>query len=432
MQAGPLPGRSGRPGSTSPSRPCSCPRLRHGRWPPAAPVWENLPLARSSRSRGGCSARALAMGGVVGGAALFIIPTRPRTAAMLRLLCPDTAQRGAVILLRPFADVAEPTLADIARDELTGGAATASANEYLPAWVADPDPPTDLAEALRAQPGRSIRSTAPRPAAGQHSRAIGRRPAGRRLPARSVGRYPPSASGASTFPVGAATLDGLRLAIGTEHTVRFHRGQPCRPAPMSCGSSSPPRRRARLAARSAGVVGAIGMFWVGHRSRRGDVPANGSKRDQRVLAAIGTHPGLATLPHRPPVVFRDRLDTRWCPSGRRSRRPPPCSIRACAFFAMSIAADPGNDPGERRRRLPGRCGRRAPSIGGRRSHRARAALPAPRRHHRRRDAGQPDQGASRRQTQQRLAARLLRSGRLSPVVADGHAAADQAACRVAR
>ena len=191
--------------------------------PLAAPAWEHLPLARFIAFPWRLLGPALLWAALLGGAALFVIPARLRTAALLALLVLVPLSVAPYLFPRPFADVAEPTLADIARYELTGGArATASANEYLPAWVADPNPPTDLAEALARRP--AARSARPRRvAAGQHGRAVGRRPAGRRLPARSAGRgrrpHPP-------LLLPRLARNGGRPAgrDHAEHAVRFHRG----------------------------------------------------------------------------------------------------------------------------------------------------------------------------------------------------------------
>ncbi len=118
--------------------------------PFAAPVWEALPLARFIAFPWRLLGPALLWAALLGGAALYLVPSRLRTPALLALLVLIPLSVATYLFPRPFAPVAEPTTADIARYELEGGArATASANEYLPRWVADPNPPTNMAEVIR-------------------------------------------------------------------------------------------------------------------------------------------------------------------------------------------------------------------------------------------------------------------------------------------
>jgi hypothetical protein len=119
--------------------------------PVAAPVWERLPLARFIAFPWRLLGPALLWAALSGGAALFALPQKARLPGLLLLLVLAPLSVAPYLFPRPFAPVTEPTLADLARYELSGGArATASANEYLPRWVHDPDPPTTLAEALAA------------------------------------------------------------------------------------------------------------------------------------------------------------------------------------------------------------------------------------------------------------------------------------------
>jgi len=117
--------------------------------PAAAPAWERLPLARFIAFPWRLLGPALLWAALLGGAALYIFPRRGRLPALLLLLILAPLSVAPYLFPRPFAPAAEPTLADLARYELAGGArATASANEYLPMWVRDPNPPPDLAAAL--------------------------------------------------------------------------------------------------------------------------------------------------------------------------------------------------------------------------------------------------------------------------------------------
>lgn len=119
--------------------------------PAAAPLWERLPLARFIAFPWRLLGPALLGAALLGGAALFIVPRWARGPALLALLVLAPLSVAPYLFPRPFAPVAEPTVADIARYELAGGArATASANEYLPQWVRDTEPPTVMAEALAA------------------------------------------------------------------------------------------------------------------------------------------------------------------------------------------------------------------------------------------------------------------------------------------
>ena len=263
--------------------------------PLAAPVWERLPLARFIAFPWRLLGPALLWAALLGGAALFVIPARLRTAAMLALLVLVPLSVAPYLFPRPFADVAEPTLADIARYELAGGArATASANEYLPAWVADPNPPTDLAEALRA--GRPLDpidraalppgSTAVRSAAGPLADAYRLD-----LPAAAAVRIR-----RFYFPGWRASVDGRPAAITPSTPFGFIEvAVPGGVHELRIEFAATPARTLGGVLALAGVVGAIGMFWVGHRSRRGDAPADGGKGDQEDLAWRPAMIALATI-----------------------------------------------------------------------------------------------------------------------------------------
>jgi hypothetical protein len=117
--------------------------------PAAAPVWERLPLARFIAFPWRLLGPALLWAALLGGAALYAFPRKARLPALLLLLILAPLSVAPYLFPRPFAPATEPTLADLARYELSGGArATASANEYLPLWVRDANPPPDLAAAL--------------------------------------------------------------------------------------------------------------------------------------------------------------------------------------------------------------------------------------------------------------------------------------------
>jgi len=115
--------------------------------PMSAGVWERLPLARFIAFPWRLLGPALLWAALLGGAALALAPDRWQTPALAILLALISLSVAPYLFPRPFAPVAEPTVADIIRYELAGGArATASANEYLPRWVRDPDPPPVLAQ----------------------------------------------------------------------------------------------------------------------------------------------------------------------------------------------------------------------------------------------------------------------------------------------
>jgi hypothetical protein len=114
--------------------------------PVAAGAWEALPLARLIAFPWRMLGPALLWAALLGGAGLFLVPMRYRTAALVALMVLVPLSIAPYLFPRAFAPASEPVVADIARYELEGGArGTASANEYLPRWVADPDPSKEMA-----------------------------------------------------------------------------------------------------------------------------------------------------------------------------------------------------------------------------------------------------------------------------------------------
>jgi hypothetical protein len=132
--------------------------------PAAADAWEALPLARQIAFPWRMLGPALLWAALLGGAGLFLAPVRWRTPVLAVLLVLVPLSIAPYLFPRAFAPVAEPMLADIARYELQGGArGTASANEYLPIWVSDPDPPGELTADIEAEraPDRLDRASLP-------------------------------------------------------------------------------------------------------------------------------------------------------------------------------------------------------------------------------------------------------------------------------
>jgi hypothetical protein len=280
--------------------------------PLAAPVWGHLPLARFIAFPWRLLGPALLWAALLGGAALFVIPTRLRTAAMLALLILVPLSVVPYLFPRPFADVAEPTLADIARYELTGGArATASANEYLPAWVADPTPPTDLAEALRA--GRPLDpidraalppgSTAGRAATGPLADAYRLD-----LPAAAAVRIR-----RFYFPGWRATVDGRPAAITPSSPYGFIEvAVPGGAHELRIEFAATPARNLGGVLALAGAAGTIGLFWAGTRSRRTGAVADGVQGNREGLAWQPAMIALATiLVSTALVAFVIGPHTRW-------------------------------------------------------------------------------------------------------------------------
>jgi hypothetical protein len=132
--------------------------------PVAAGAWEALPLARLIAFPWRMLGPALLWAALLGGTGLFLVPTRLRTPALAVLLVLAPLSIAPYLFPRAFAPASEPTLADIARYEMHGGArGTASANEYLPTWVMDPNPPVEMAVEMESGgvPNRLDRGSLP-------------------------------------------------------------------------------------------------------------------------------------------------------------------------------------------------------------------------------------------------------------------------------
>jgi hypothetical protein len=112
--------------------------------PGAAPVWAVLPLARLIAFPWRLLGPALLFAALLGSAWVVLLPARWRVGAAAVALVVIPIGMGPYLFPRPFDAVTEPDLAGLARYETSGGArATASANEYLPMWVHDANPPAD-------------------------------------------------------------------------------------------------------------------------------------------------------------------------------------------------------------------------------------------------------------------------------------------------
>jgi hypothetical protein len=132
--------------------------------PLAEGAWEALPLARLIAFPWRMLGPALLWAALLGGASLFLAPERVRIPALAILLALVPLSIAPYLFPRAFAPANEPVPADIARYEVTGGArGTASANEYLPRWVSDPNPPMEMAAEILAgrPPGRLDRGSLP-------------------------------------------------------------------------------------------------------------------------------------------------------------------------------------------------------------------------------------------------------------------------------
>jgi len=115
--------------------------------PLAAPLWTRLPLARLIAFPWRLLGPAGLLAALMAATPLLLLPERGARAALVLILL--LAPLGVAAYLFPPASLWQPdppgglTLADIGRYEASPGGSrgTASANEYLPRWVADPDPP---------------------------------------------------------------------------------------------------------------------------------------------------------------------------------------------------------------------------------------------------------------------------------------------------
>ncbi len=181
--------------------------------PGAAPIWVNLPLAQDIAFPWRLLGPALLWAAILGGSWLCLLPEKPRVAVAALLLVLIPLSIAAYLFPRPFAPAPEPGVADIARYELQGGArGTASANEYLPRWVQDPNPPEGLAQALAAGLAPSRLDIASLPAGSQ----------AQSLPGSGLGdRYRVSLTAGATvriqrfyFPGWRAWVDGHPVPAG--------------------------------------------------------------------------------------------------------------------------------------------------------------------------------------------------------------------------
>ncbi|MCU0507028.1 MAG: YfhO family protein [Anaerolineae bacterium] len=123
--------------------------------PLAAPLWTHLPLAKFIAFPWRLLGPAGLLAALLGGVPLLLLPERPAFGGLLAVLV--IAPLSVAPYLFPAASLWRPvpaegiTLADIGRYEVSGGSrGTASANEYLPRWVEDGDPPLDLLGAYEA------------------------------------------------------------------------------------------------------------------------------------------------------------------------------------------------------------------------------------------------------------------------------------------
>ncbi len=124
--------------------------------PVAGPLWTRLPLARFIAFPWRLLGPAGLLAALIGAAPLLLLPERGARAALLLVLLLAPLSVGAYLfpsssLWRP-APAGGFTLADIGRYESSAGGSrgTASANEYLPRWVENPDPPPVLLQDYEA------------------------------------------------------------------------------------------------------------------------------------------------------------------------------------------------------------------------------------------------------------------------------------------
>ncbi len=201
--------------------------------PVSAPLWDVLPLARFIAFPWRLLGPALLFAALLGAAPLAALPLRAQapalglgTLAVILLVAP-------YLFPRTFAPVSEPSPAGLWEYERRSGArGTASANEYLPRWVADPNPPP-LAGARRVAAGAAARGR--------------RRGASRALfPGASI---PGDAAGAGAGRAVAVLLPGLERPGGRAagrrgpgRAARAAGGLCCRRASTICRCATPAHR----------------------------------------------------------------------------------------------------------------------------------------------------------------------------------------------
>ncbi len=260
--------------------------------PQAAPAWERLPLARFIAFPWRLLGPALLLAALLGGAAFYLVPPRLRTTGLAVLLVLIPFSVAPYLFPRSFAAVTELTVADIARYELEGGArATASANEYLPRWVADPNPPTDLAEALRE--GREVdpldRASLPPDSMAVR---IGGGPLGDSyrldLPVATTVRIR-----RFYFPGWRAWVDGRPVAVtpGSPYGL-IEVSVPAGAHELEVRFAATPSRITGNVLAFAGLVGAIALWWAGGKRQRGNEAEDGGKEEraqwQLAMLALAT------------------------------------------------------------------------------------------------------------------------------------------------
>jgi len=294
--------------------------------PGAAPIWVNLPLAQDIAFPWRLLGPALLWAAILGGSWLCLLPEKPRLAAAAVLLVLIPVCIAPYLFPRPFAPAPEPGVADIARYELQGGArGTASANEYLPRWVQDPNPPAQLAEALAAglAPSRLDMASLP---AGSQAQA---------LPGSGLGdRYRVSLTAAATvriqrfyFPGWQAWVDGHPAPDGPGGPY----GEIQVPVPageheIALAFGATPDRAAAAGMAGAAVM-VVAAAWVWQR------------RKLWTPHIWTTH--VWTTKSRNATKHTERED-------RESRAPEPASAGTCSGASATLPAS-GRGPADERR-----------------------------------------------------------------------------------
>lgn len=261
--------------------------------PLSAALWDRLPLARLIAFPWRLLGPALLWSALLGGAALFAVHSHLRTIILVLLLVLVPLSTAPYLFPRPFAPAHEPVVGDLTRYELNGGAkGTASANEYLPIWVQDPDPPPVMTEDLMAGHTPSLLDARQLPV---DSRVASLRDAPYEhvywldLPSTS-----PVQLRQFFFPGWHAELDGLPAAIvlGGKYGL-MEVVVPAGPHVLSVGFGTTPSRQAGgLAALVALLVVMAMMAWEYRRKREADPPLGPrharERGDWAVLLAAAT------------------------------------------------------------------------------------------------------------------------------------------------